>query len=91
MDPARFRRRRGIGYRFTASCVRSSMDRAPDFGSDGWGFESLRAHAQGLLPGRVHLRHRPGLCTFSERLIAPTTSHSPLGVERDSQAFEVCP
>ena len=21
------------------------MDRAPDFGSDGWGFESLRAHA----------------------------------------------
>ena len=27
------------------NCVRSSMDRAPDFGSDGWGFESLRAHA----------------------------------------------
>ena len=23
--------------------VRSSMDRASDFGSDGWGFESLRA------------------------------------------------
>jgi hypothetical protein len=23
--------------------VRSSMDRASDFGSEGWGFESLRA------------------------------------------------
>ena len=26
------------------TCVRSSMDRASDFGSEGWGFESLRAH-----------------------------------------------
>jgi hypothetical protein len=31
--------------------VRSSMDRASDFGSEGWGFESLRArqtHSQTL-------------------------------------------
>ena len=25
-------------------CARSSMDRASDFGSGGWGFKSLRAH-----------------------------------------------
>ncbi len=25
-------------------CARSSKDRATDFGSVGWGFESLRAH-----------------------------------------------
>jgi hypothetical protein len=25
-------------------CARSSMDRASDFGSEGWGFKSLRAH-----------------------------------------------
>jgi hypothetical protein len=27
-----------------AECARSSMDRASDFGSEGWGFKSLRAH-----------------------------------------------
>src|SRR5215813_11222259 len=27
-----------------ATCARSSMDRASDFGSAGWGFNSLRAH-----------------------------------------------
>ena len=27
-----------------AACARSSMDRASDFGSEGWGFKSLRAH-----------------------------------------------
>ena len=27
-----------------AARARSSMDRASDFGSEGWGFKSLRAH-----------------------------------------------
>ena len=27
-----------------AGSARSSMDRASDFGSEGWGFKSLRAH-----------------------------------------------
>jgi hypothetical protein len=27
-----------------SSRARSSMDRAPDYGSGGWGFKSLRAH-----------------------------------------------
>lgn len=26
-------------------CARSSMDRASDYGSEGWGFESLRARS----------------------------------------------
>jgi len=34
--------------------ARSSTDRASDYGSEGWGFESLRAH---LLPGEIALRH----------------------------------
>jgi hypothetical protein len=29
-----------------AACARSSMDRASDFGSEGWGFKSLRAHQE---------------------------------------------
>jgi hypothetical protein len=33
---------------YTHNCrqerARSSMDRAPDYGSGGWGFKSLRAH-----------------------------------------------
>jgi hypothetical protein len=28
-----------------AACARSSTDRASDYGSEGWGFESLRAHS----------------------------------------------
>src|SRR6516165_5497405 len=44
-------------------CARSSTDRASDYGSEGWGFESLRAR---------HLRarqrsHRSGPCSWSER------------------------
>jgi hypothetical protein len=31
------------GGSVTRTSVRSSMDRASDFGSEGWGFESLRA------------------------------------------------
>ena len=31
-----------------AASARSSTDRASDFGSEGWGFESLRAHVSGL-------------------------------------------
>ena len=38
----------GIGVTFSPSensiCARSSTDRASDYGSEGWGFESLRAH-----------------------------------------------
>ena len=30
-------------------CARSSTDRASDFGSEGWGFESLRAHVSNSL------------------------------------------
>ena len=47
-----------------ATCARSSMDRASDFGSEGWGFKSLRAHQRcesvnicaraGPLPHRTH-------------------------------------
>src|SRR6478736_4292919 len=33
------------------TCARSSTDRASDYGSEGWGFESLRArHQKHLLP-----------------------------------------
>jgi hypothetical protein len=42
----------GILY---ASCACSSMDRAPDFESVGWGFESLQAR-QGPLPPATHAR-----------------------------------
>ncbi len=35
-----------------AECARSSMDRASDFGSEGWGFKSLRAHH---IINRLHL------------------------------------
>jgi hypothetical protein len=31
-----------------AECARSSMDRASDFGSEGWGFKSLRAHHKSI-------------------------------------------
>ena len=43
-------------------CARSSTDRASDYGSEGWGFESLRAREKsaGQGPGR-HLRQILGL------------------------------
>lgn len=36
-------------------CARSTMDRAPDYGSGGWGFESLRAcqYTPSAGPGRI--------------------------------------
>src|SRR5690349_2679647 len=44
---ARLRRQHApwvLGLPYTAeSCARSSTDRASDYGSEGWGFESLRA------------------------------------------------
>ena len=48
--PPRFALSAGVGYsgrwfaRERKPCARSSMDRASDYGSEGWGFESLRAH-----------------------------------------------
>jgi hypothetical protein len=27
----------------------AQLDRAPDYGSDGWGFKSLRVHEKGLI------------------------------------------
>ena len=30
---------------YKATCARSSMDRASVFGTEGWGFESLRAYS----------------------------------------------
>ncbi len=45
-----------------SSCARSSTDRASDYGSEGWGFESLRARQRTKLQVTTppHLRlHRP--------------------------------
>jgi hypothetical protein len=39
-----------------APCARSSTDRASDYGSEGWGFESLRAR-KGLLASENAGRH----------------------------------
>src|SRR3954452_608307 len=40
--------------RFTSPrpSARSSTDRASDYGSEGWGFESLRARQEDVTPGR---------------------------------------
>ena len=35
-----------LGLRCSTTCARSSTDRAFDYGSKGWGFESLRARQQ---------------------------------------------
>ena len=35
----------------TEKCARGSTDRAPDYGSGGWGFESLRARFLSIGPG----------------------------------------
>ena len=39
----------GLPSTLTAASARSSTDRASDFGSEGWGFESLRAHVSSSL------------------------------------------
>ena len=56
-DPARSRpawfRQRGAVVPYTvrgSPCARSSTDRASDYGSEGWGFESLRARQPGQRP-----------------------------------------
>src|SRR4029078_2790427 len=44
-----------------AARARSSMDRASDFGSEGWGFKSLRAHhyiSSGRINEHQELTHR---------------------------------
>ena len=50
--------------------ARSSMDRASDYGSEGWGFESLRARHLCPGQGRNHERERRPL-----RLLAADASH----------------
>lgn len=42
-------------------CARSSMDRASDYGSEGWGFESLRARS-----GPLGAIHRWGFCVYGQ-------------------------
>jgi hypothetical protein len=44
-DPTRLRAQRASAIDPTTKhyCARSSMDRASDYGSEGWGFKSLRA------------------------------------------------
>ena len=47
--------------------ARSSMDRASDFGSEGWGFDSLRARQlQGELKGQ---RRSQWLACMGQRII----------------------
>ena len=41
-----------------ATCPRSSMDRVPDFESDGWGFESLRGYFLCFLLVVTHQKKR---------------------------------
>ena len=41
--------------------ARSSMDRASDYGSEGWGFESLRARS-----GPLGAIHRWGFCIYKK-------------------------
>ncbi len=40
---------------------RGSMDRASDFGSEGWGFESLRGHLVQLMRARATHKAQAGL------------------------------
>ena len=55
-------------------CARSSMDRASDYGSEGWGFESLRARSgpprcdppAGVLHFRKHSCGSAFLCSFRD-------------------------
>src|SRR5262245_19204961 len=60
--------------RGTKHCARSSTDRASDYGSEGWGFESLRARSEwvgvaGVFPRgrRCFLGGGHGLVTDLER------------------------
>jgi hypothetical protein len=41
------------------ACARSSTDRASDYGSEGWGFESLRARRRSEAPSAGPKRGRP--------------------------------
>ncbi len=50
------------------------MDRISDFGSEGWGFESLRAHQNQLnYDEAVHLSEQPHLLLY-----VPTNFHKQL-------------
>ena len=52
----------------------AQLDRVPDYGSDGWGFESLQAHAQRaahraalyFYAGEVRRWPNPYICTFCD-------------------------
>ena len=44
-------------------CARSSTDRASDYGSEGWGFESLRAHSS----ERFAVSSRPAIASIGVR------------------------
>ena len=48
-------------------CARSSTDRASDYGSEGWGFESLRARHRDVARHRGHPNPRSGfgVCLFA--------------------------
>src|SRR5699024_414114 len=50
-------------------CARSSTDRASDYGSEGWGFESLRAHE--LKPLVSDFQPRQGFLAFHGELCEP--------------------
>src|SRR5439155_3801516 len=55
------------GRTLTDSGARSSMDRASDYGSEGWGFESLRAR-----PGQRPLPIMEGAFLLTRMLTAAT-------------------
>ena len=66
--------------------ARSSMDRASDYGSEGWGFESLRAHSTQRHPsGCRSLFPGPVLDLVHEL----TRSRTGLGVSREHQQHPV--
>ncbi len=47
--------------------ARSSTDRASDYGSEGWGFDSLRAHARLRQAGAPHPHPRCGALPLPDR------------------------